>query len=354
MPARPPPDKRGSRALTRSALALAVVFVAGVFTLPVRAGDLTDTAQRLKEAKARLAQVQGEANAATARYEEARGRLILTQDQIRNTRNEIGRRNVRLERLRTRLGTRAREAYELGPTSTIELLLTAESFGEFSDRVVFLEQIQAGDADLVYQTDVVSEELSRLEDDLSALEEQQAEETSGLDEIRQEVFGKLGEAQALAKELQREFNFQAAAQAALVGAGSTTVVQGQALQACPVPGSSFVDSWGAPRSGGRRHQGVDMMAPSGSPIFAAQSGSVTHSSSSLGGIQAYVYGDGGDMTFYAHLSAYAGPSRHVGAGEQIGYVGDTGNARGTPHLHFEYHPGGGAAVNPTPYVIAVC
>jgi murein DD-endopeptidase MepM/ murein hydrolase activator NlpD len=89
-------------------------------------------------------------------------------------------------------------------------------------------------------------------------------------------------------------------------------------------------------------------------VYAAQSGTVRHSTSSLGGISAYVMGS--DTTFYAHLRGYggAGAGQHVSAGSLIGYVGDTGNARGTPHLHFEYHPGGGGAVNPYPYVRAVC
>jgi murein DD-endopeptidase MepM/ murein hydrolase activator NlpD len=97
-----------------------------------------------------------------------------------------------------------------------------------------------------------------------------------------------------------------------------------------------------------------MMAPYGTPVYAAQSGTVSHSSSSLGGIQAYVHGS--DTTFYAHLQGFGGASSgsHVSAGSLIGYVGDSGNAAGTPHLHFEYHPGGGGPVNPYPYLRAVC
>ncbi|HEX6424552.1 MAG TPA: M23 family metallopeptidase [Acidimicrobiales bacterium] len=124
---------------------------------------------------------------------------------------------------------------------------------------------------------------------------------------------------------------------------------------CPVSGASFVDSWGAARSGGRAHQGVDMMAPHGTPTVAPVSGTVEHRGSSVGGLSWYVHGDDGNTYFGTHLSAYENQGAgRVAAGTVIGYVGDSGNAAGTPHLHFEYHPGGGSPTNPYPLVSAAC
>ncbi len=124
---------------------------------------------------------------------------------------------------------------------------------------------------------------------------------------------------------------------------------------CPMPGSAYGDSWGAPRSGGRRHEGVDMLAPSGTPIYAVVSGSVSYNQNRLGGNAVSLVGDNGNRYYYAHLSRYEGGNRRVNQGDVIGYNGDTGNATGVPHLHFEIHPGGGLAVNPTPSVrVAGC
>jgi peptidoglycan LD-endopeptidase LytH len=125
---------------------------------------------------------------------------------------------------------------------------------------------------------------------------------------------------------------------------------------CPVQGEhSFVDSWGWPRSGGRSHEGVDMLAPTGTPTVAPVSGSVEHRESGLGGLSWYVHGDDGDVYYGTHLSAYENVGAGwVAAGTVIGYVGDSGNAAGTPHLHFEYHPGGGGPANPYPKVAETC
>lgn len=120
---------------------------------------------------------------------------------------------------------------------------------------------------------------------------------------------------------------------------------------CPVRGASaYGDTWGAPRSGGRRHQGVDMLAPTGTPLQAVIGGEVVQRDNSLGGITVSLRGDNGNRYYYAHLSAYEGPEGRVEIGQVIGYVGDTGNAHGTPHLHFEIRPQGGVPVNPYPSV----
>ncbi len=117
---------------------------------------------------------------------------------------------------------------------------------------------------------------------------------------------------------------------------------------CPVHGPvSFVDSWHAARAGGRAHEGVDLMAPRGTPDVAVVSGSVTMKSGDTSGNGVYLQGDNGDLYYYFHLDSYAGGARNVAQGEVIGYTGNTGDASGgATHTHFEIHPRRGRGREP--------
>jgi peptidase M23-like protein len=138
----------------------------------------------------------------------------------------------------------------------------------------------------------------------------------------------------------------------------------------PVVGTvTYSDDFGAPRAGGP-HQGNDLMAAKKSPAVAAEAGKVKYwTSSATAGCMLYLYGESGTTYLYIHLNndltkgndnrgkcvrgvAYTvKDGAKVVAGQQIGYVGDSGDANGIhAHLHFEVHPSGGKAVDPYPFL----
>jgi peptidoglycan LD-endopeptidase LytH len=123
---------------------------------------------------------------------------------------------------------------------------------------------------------------------------------------------------------------------------------------CPIRGPlTFTDTWGAPRSGGRRHEGTDLMNPYGTQNVAVVSGTFETHHSGLGGLSIYLHGDDGHTYYYAHLSQIVGPDRRVAQGELVARTGSSGDAT-TPHTHFEFHPNGGRAVNSYPLLRAHC
>src|SRR3954463_15072753 len=140
----------------------------------------------------------------------------------------------------------------------------------------------------------------------------------------------------------------------------------------PVVGKvAYIDDFGAPRAGGG-HQGNDLMAAKKSAAVAAEAGKVKYwTTSATAGCMLYLYGESGTTYLYIHLNndlTRANDNRgkcvrgvaytvkdgaKVAAGQQIGYVGDSGDANGGhAHLHFEVHPSGGRAADPYPYLQA--
>jgi murein DD-endopeptidase MepM/ murein hydrolase activator NlpD len=110
---------------------------------------------------------------------------------------------------------------------------------------------------------------------------------------------------------------------------------------------AIADTWGAARGAGRRHKGTDIFAPRGTPVRSATRGVVVRiGQTGIGGRQVWVLGPGQERHYYAHLDAWAAglhEGQPVAAGDLLGEVGDSGNARGTPpHLHYGIYGDGGA------------
>ena len=121
----------------------------------------------------------------------------------------------------------------------------------------------------------------------------------------------------------------------------------------PLPAQNLTDTWGAARSQGRSHEGIDIFAARGTPIQSTTQGIVRKvGENNLGGRVVVIVGPGGAGHYYAHLEDYAdiAPNDWVNAGDIIGYVGDSGNAKGTPpHVHYGIYING-SAVNPYPFL----
>lgn len=115
---------------------------------------------------------------------------------------------------------------------------------------------------------------------------------------------------------------------------------------------AIADTWGGPRDGGRSHQGTDIFAARGTPVLSATDGIVMRIGDfGIGGRHVWILGPGGERHYYAHLDDWT-PGLHrwqrLRAGEGIGRVGNTGNARTTPpHLHYGIYTASGAT-NPHP------
>jgi murein DD-endopeptidase MepM/ murein hydrolase activator NlpD len=335
---------------------IAAALSATLISVPV----LADTESELAAARDRLNAVEADLARLASEHALAVGELHRTRDRIARVKDKMAGIEARMAKVQAALDARAREAYETGGAGTIEILLASESFSQFSDRVEYLGRIAQSDGELLVQARVDQESLRRLRADLARESEREAQAVADLASKKGAMAELFAEQQALEARLADKLAAEraAAAAAARVRAqAEARQVGGGPLVACPVGNPhAFWDDFGDPRPGGRTHQGIDMLADYGTPVYAAQTGSFQQESNDLGGISALVYAASGDYTYYAHLQGYAGVGNgaHVPAGTLIGYVGDTGNARGTPHLHFEYHPGGGAAANPYGMLVAVC
>ena len=344
------------RVLVAGATALALVLATAA---PAAAGD------PVKDRKA----AQARANAAAARFAKAESALARVGREVASLEAKTRANEEKVAGLQQQVKVVAVNAYVRGTSTsfTFDRDLSRTARTQALARYVTL-----GDTDAIDEFRAAREDL---EIGRGALAKQLDQQKGAAAKLRKEKQAAYAELERLAKierahlaklEAERLAAARRAAAArqssrsvrteipAAAATGRATGVIASGSWVCPVQGPrSFSNDYGQPRSGGRRHQGNDILSPRGTPVVASVSGNVRHHNSSLGGLSYYLAGDDGNTYFGTHLSAYAASGR-VSAGTVVGYVGDSGNARGTPHLHFEIHPGGGGPVNPYPTLSRYC
>jgi murein DD-endopeptidase MepM/ murein hydrolase activator NlpD len=310
-----------------------------------------DIEQELEEAEERVEGLRGELAEATEAYETTWAAV----ETLRAEQQQLGQRAAELEAAladaRDALTDRAVEMFKHGQASASLLVLAGAGPGETADRAALLSALQSRDQARAEEAGALRLALEQTEqllaDRAAELEALQAQ----LDRQRDALAADLGAAQAVASDLE-----QRAQNRRRIDRGPQ-----QGIYSCIFePGrTNFRDTWGAPRSGGRRHKGTDVFAVMGEPVLAFTDGVIArHSNGGLGGISVYLQGDDGNLYYYTHLQridANGAVGRRVQGGEVIAYNGDTGNARGgAPHVHFELKPGGGASINPYAWLAAAC
>jgi murein DD-endopeptidase MepM/ murein hydrolase activator NlpD len=352
---------------------LVAVLVGSAAVLPAVAAPAAPAPGRgdeLAAAKQRVAEARAAADDIAAKVTTTYGQVQLLGDEMIAVESRIADGQARAEDLRTAVRRRALNAYTGSSEEGGVLLLDDDDPGDLVRRNEYLNKVNARDNDAVSELHALNEDL---EHQKANLDETKKAQEAALDQLKAEqakLDGLLAEAQAaqtaLEERLARESAARQAAEKAAEeaarrsragpsgpssGSGEGQVISGLT---CPVPGAAFSDSWGAPRSGGRGHQGTDMMAPYGTPNYAVIGGSVSTSVISGGGNTLYLSGDDGNTYIYMHLQSYVVSGGSVSQGQLVALTGDSGNATGVPHTHFEIHPGGGGAINPYPTLASIC
>ncbi|NND04407.1 MAG: peptidoglycan DD-metalloendopeptidase family protein [Acidimicrobiia bacterium] len=319
--------------------------------------------QELREANDAVEAALAEYHVLEDEMESLTWKVTQLTDRIKDYEGEV-------RELRTRAEDLVAGAYMAGGTDLVEIALEVDSIQDLLAGQVLLDRAADNDLVSVTRLDAVRREMNRLKDDLDVdqarvVELRAAAEANviNLDELQRAAADAFRQAEdkakdELAKYLAEKRRREIEEAAKSRGAAAGLPPESTPWFTCPVPNGNFINDWGFARSGGRTHKGTDVFAPRGSKLLAPDSGRVSLSSNSLGGIVIYLTGDNGVSFYLAHLDGYAAglsSGDRVSNGEVIGYIGNTGNAVGTsPHLHIQLRPSNGSWVNPFPTLRHYC
>ena len=364
---------RAFRAWLIAAIAASLLTSAGV--AGATAARVDGSREKLRAARETAALLQTELDRAAAVFEKTRAHAERLGAEEQETARGVADAQAQLNQADAMLRRHLVALFKFPElrANTVPGAALTDDVGESLHRIELLEQLAHHGAQDVERTGRALGRVRNAEHDYRVVtagvrdavrqrRDQAAELTATLAQAQSEVDRasdelRAAEAAAEAERRRRRAEAQRVGAVNLMAAGADAPLPPVDGKFCPVGApNAFSDSWGAPRSGGRSHQGVDMFAKYGTPLYAVDAGSVRVSNNALGGLSVHLTTADGNRYYYAHLSAVAvSTGQRVRGGQTVGAVGNSGNARYTPpHLHWQYHPGGGAPVNPTPLALALC
>jgi murein DD-endopeptidase MepM/ murein hydrolase activator NlpD len=343
------------------------------------AAEVKAADRRVDEAQAKLEELEGQLQKTKETKDRITQKLEDLEAELAKSQRRLERAEKRLDKLTVILNERAGNVYKNGEVSFLEVLLGATDFTDFLTRARFLQVIISVDADLVRdikgtkkaieesraaieanrdetqrQQDALTTEINRI-DSLAGAYRAQRNQVQAEIGSKQEMIQKIDEDRKAFEASEAEFERSAnqiraqleAARRAAGGSAQTVANPSPSGFIWPVAGrlsSPFGPRWG------RLHAGIDIAAPTGTPIAASKAGRVVISSwyGGYGNLIVLDHG-GGVETWYGHNSVNSvRVGQSVGQGQVIGRVGSTGNSTG-PHVHFEIRLSG-RPVNPVPYL----
>lgn len=387
-----------------SLLALSILLGGQAMHVPSYADDLDDQVQDLQgqidssrleqenwqqvieDVSAKLKQIQADLYAANARLQSIRSRQSEINAQIVQTQNEIVKMEAYLKTRQNVLNRRVRAIYMHGQLNYLEVILGANSFSDFANRVELLKRVIRSDYNLILeiqkQKAAIEAKKAQLEEDKRQLDALAAEAEKTQQEIaakkaeQQKVLDAAKSNKAAAAQMEQDLNAQLASvrnliqqRLAAAEAARQAAQQDSSNEGGGGSDDNYVQGTGAmgwPCSGpitspfGYRthpifgttifHAGIDIGVDYGTPIHAADSGVVVYSGWISGYGNAVIIDHGGGIsTLYGHNQSLAvSEGQSVSKGSVIAYAGSTGNSTG-PHCHFEVDVNG-SPVNPMGYL----
>ena len=323
----------------------------------VLSSDIAAYTRKIDGLQARQSRIQADLDAKMAE-------LVQLQDDLRDERARLTRLRERLVEARTMLSRRLVEIYKADRPDVLTVILNSDGFADLLERGEFIQRIAEADRKIVTAVQVAKRDSEETEAKLDRLERRQQRVTAivlarrnEVQEVKMQLVGtRAGKANALEKvrdqrvHLEEDLEAMEREQARIRGQLASSpqpIKQGSGALIWPVNGaftSPFGMRWG------RLHAGIDIAAPTGTAIRAADSGRVAIAGWTGGYGQYTCIQHGGALsTCYAHQSSIGvSVGQSVSKGQVIGAIGNTGNSTG-PHLHFETRVNG-SPVDPMGYL----